>query len=237
VLYDEGEPLLNKDIYRMIKHNHQLNINTSIATNLSMNLTNSNIENIVSCGLDRLQVAIDGFTNEVYEKYRVGGNLELVKYNLQRILEVKQKLHSRSPSIEIQFIDFGFNSHELKAVKKYSKEIGAAFSTFCSSENGLYHYIQKENIQISEHEHLTLGCFDLYSIAQIRSDGVLFPCDFGEDEGIDAVGSLKADDFHTLWNSDYMQKLRKGFNRKSDNLPTMQCRDCQATNRIPLLFR
>lgn len=237
VLYDEGEPLLNKDIYKMIKHNHQLNINTSIATNLSMKLSDINIENIVSSGLDRLQVAIDGFTQDVYEKYRVGGNLELVKENLKRILAVKNRLNSKYPSIEIQFIDFGFNSHEMQAVRVYSKEIGASFSTFCSSEDGLYHYIQKNTVRISEHEHLKLGCFDLYGIAQIRSDGILFPCDFGEDEGIDAVGSILKNDFYTLWNSDLMQKLRQGFNRRSTALPTVQCRDCQATNRIPFLFR
>jgi sulfatase maturation enzyme AslB (radical SAM superfamily) len=236
VLYDEGEPLLNKDIFKMIRYNHHLNINTSIATNLSMELSDIQIDNLVSCGLDRLQVAMDGITADIYEQYRIGGNLDRVKNNLQRILESKKRQHSKYPSITIQYIDFGFNSHQMQAVKAYSQEIGAAFSTLRSSENGLYDFIQKENMRISEPGHLAIGCFDLYGIAQIRSDSVLFPCDFGEDEGMHLVGSLQDNDFQTLWNSEFMQELRNGFKRNSHSLPAVQCRDCQATNRIPVLF-
>ena len=237
VLYDEGEPLLNKDIFRMIKYNHQLNINTSIATNLSMKLSDSQIEDLVLSGLDRLQVAIDGSTDDIYERYRVGGSLARVKHNLQRILIYKQKLRTKHPNITIQFIDFGYNSHQMQEVKEYSQEIGATFSTLPSSEFGLYHYVEKENISIPEREHLAIGCFDLYGIAHIRSDCVVFPCDFGEDEGMGSLGSLQEKDFHALWNNDFMQKLRKGFSRRSRTLPTKNCKDCQATNRVPALFR
>ncbi len=51
----------------------------------------------VESGLDRLIISIDGTTQQTYQSYRVGGQLEKVLEGTQNILAWKKKLRSITP--------------------------------------------------------------------------------------------------------------------------------------------
>lgn len=237
VLYDEGEPLLNEDLPEIIKHTSDLGISTSISTNLSMELTDGFIFDLVTSGLNRMTISIDGSTQEIYEKYRVGGNLELVKSNLRRLIETKKKYNSRL-FIEVQFLDFGFNTHQLNQVRNFSMLAGAdKFRSLPTSVSGLESYAAHVGLKLKDRDHLNLGCFDLWCTTHISSNGLMFPCDFGEDNGVPSVGSLFENDFKSLWNGQYMQDMRNSFNKKNTSLKHATCRRCPASNMIPFFLR
>ena len=99
-----GEPFLNKDLPKMIKYAHDNNIRTSVNTNLSLVLSEETAEGVVKSGLDQLYCSIDGITQEVYEKYRVRGNLEMIKNNIKLIDKKKKELGSKTPKIVWQFL-------------------------------------------------------------------------------------------------------------------------------------
>jgi MoaA/NifB/PqqE/SkfB family radical SAM enzyme len=84
-LYNWGEPLLNKEIFKMVEYAHKLGIRTRISTNLTI-LSESAVENMINSGLDELIASIDGASEETYQKYRVGGSFEKVIENLKLIL-------------------------------------------------------------------------------------------------------------------------------------------------------
>lgn len=237
VLYDEGEPLLHPELPEMIAYTASLNISTSISTNLAMPLTDGYLQRLVASGLNRITVSIDGITQEVYQKYRVGGELALVKKNLDRLVMARRTAGSRL-LIEVQFLKFGFNDHEMEGVKEFAKTVGADyFRALPSSPSGLVEYLAERRMTLSEHDHLRLGCFDLFSIAHINSCGELFPCDFGEDNGMAAVGNLLEQDLEAVWNSTLMQERRAAFRRDNRALDCAICKRCPSTNRTPLFLR
>src|SRR5262249_22830215 len=100
---------------------------TEIHTNLSLPLSDERIEELLSSGLDYLNVSIDGFSQETYERHRVGGNLALVKSNLERIVAARQRL-GVDTHIYYNFLVFSFNEHEIPAARAYCTRLGIEFN-------------------------------------------------------------------------------------------------------------
>jgi MoaA/NifB/PqqE/SkfB family radical SAM enzyme len=127
VFYNFGEPLLNRHLPELIRKAKAYDIETDINTNLSLPLSDERIEELLTSGLDYLYVSIDGFSQETYQVHRVGGNLELVKRNLERIVKARGAL-GLSTSITYNFLVFSFNEHEVPAAQRYCDELGIHFN-------------------------------------------------------------------------------------------------------------
>ena len=67
---------------------HKIRSTTSVNLNA---VTDDQIKGLLTLNLDALHISIDGVTQEVYEKYRVGGNLETVFNNLKKLIYKKIK--------------------------------------------------------------------------------------------------------------------------------------------------
>jgi len=74
------------------------------------------LDALVRYGTRRIKIAIDGTTEETYQKYRIGGKLRRVLDNIKRLNEVKCRYRSDKPELILQFILFGHNEHELEKV-------------------------------------------------------------------------------------------------------------------------
>ena len=121
-LYSYGEPLLHRRFADFVRSAKQYLQFTLASTNLSMPL--SDPESLVTCGLDRLVLSIDGATPAVYEKYRRKGQLSLVLDNLRNIVASKKRLRSPTPYLIWQFLTFEHNAHEIELAAEMAREIG-----------------------------------------------------------------------------------------------------------------
>lgn len=74
IFYFQGEPYLNPEFLQMVRFAHEKGIYTATSTNAHY-LTDEKARETVESGLDRLIISIDGTTQEVYQQYRVGGQL------------------------------------------------------------------------------------------------------------------------------------------------------------------
>ncbi|MEW6088675.1 MAG: radical SAM protein [bacterium] len=232
ILYDEGEPLLNNDIYKIISYTNSLNISTTISTNLSFKMTEKNIDNLILSGLDRLIVSLDGMTQEIYARYRVNGDVELVKDNLKKIIEAKKKHNKKYPVIDVQFLNFGYNEHEMHDAEKFSYSVGAdTFSSYDANFHGCYPF------DGSESERVKLGCSCIWTALHINNDCMVYPCNYGEDNGFEPIASIYENDFNAFWNGEFIQKLRKGFNKKNKKLEYWQCKQCPNSEALPRILQ
>lgn len=237
VLYDEGEPLLNLQLPEIIRYTESLNISTSISTNLAMPLSDQYMLDLITSGLDRITVSMDGMTQQVYEAYRVGGDVSLLKENMERLLSLKRRTRSKT-YVEVQFIAFGFNDHEKRDIRDYAYRMGADnFRALSSSIHGLEEHFAETGRTLTEEDHLRRGCLDVWGIAHIGSDGNLFPCDFGEDNGMQPLGNLFQEEFTKLWNAPRMARIRAYFNRRVASFDAALCRRCPASNPVPRVLR
>jgi MoaA/NifB/PqqE/SkfB family radical SAM enzyme len=124
--YNWGEPLLNKSLPAMVRRAKGLDIFTQIHSNLSLRLSEGYIDELLSSGMDEICLSIDGITQEVYEKYRRGGELSLVLDNLERMVAIRDKL-GLGTSIEWGFLVFSFNQHQMGDIKRRCRELGISF--------------------------------------------------------------------------------------------------------------
>ena len=91
-LYNYGEPLLNKNIYKMIRFS-KLNgaRHIKIATN-GMPLNNKCVKSILASGLDYISFSIDGATGDVYNEFRKNGDFQKVISNISYLVKRRNAL-------------------------------------------------------------------------------------------------------------------------------------------------
>ncbi|HVA97308.1 MAG TPA: radical SAM protein, partial [Bacteroidia bacterium] len=122
VFYFQGEPYLNPQFLEMVKYASDKKIYTATSTNAHY-LNSENAKKTVESGLDRLIISIDGTTQETYQQYRIGGNLEKVLEGTKNIVAWKKKLHSKTPYIIFQYLVVKPNEHQIEEVKSLAKKL------------------------------------------------------------------------------------------------------------------
>ena len=97
-IYGQGEPLLDWARTRqIIEKSHRRRIFTLMSTNCTL-VKPKVAEEVVGSGLDHLVCAIDGLTQETYERYRTGGRVEDAMNGLRRFVDEKRRQHRASKS-------------------------------------------------------------------------------------------------------------------------------------------
>jgi pyruvate-formate lyase-activating enzyme len=117
-----GEPLLNLNTPRLIRVAKTYLAATALST--SMSVRRFDAEAYVRSGLDLMNISIDGATQGVYERFRRGGNLELVLKNIAELVEARKQLGSRIPVLSWNFLAFQHNAHEIPVAEQIARKVG-----------------------------------------------------------------------------------------------------------------
>jgi pyruvate-formate lyase-activating enzyme len=123
-LFKHGEPFLNPDIVRMIRAATERRIRCRINTGLNFDLDRARALDICRSGLYKIVCAIDGVTQEAYERYRVGGNLDLALRNAATLLEARRELRSRRPAMVFRMLVFEWNHYQVEAARELASRMG-----------------------------------------------------------------------------------------------------------------
>ena len=176
-----GEPLLNKDIFQIIEYASQF-ARTNISTN-GMLVTEEVANNLVEAGTSDIIVSIDGMTQEIYELYRKGGNVEQALLALKYIVEAKKKYCSKV-NIVPQFIVFEHNQSEMDAFKRYCERLGvqAVFKAPYIRQGGIFKnsslekYIRTPFCDKDKYEKAILNCDAFFCEFTIDISGNVILC-------------------------------------------------------------
>ena len=236
ILYFQGEPLINKELPKLIEYAHKANIYTSTSTNGQF-LTNDDAKLLVLSGLDKLIVSVDGATQETYSAYRVGGSLEKTLDGIKYINYWKRELKSKTPLVEMQFLVLKTNEHQLKEMKQLAMNLKVNRLTFKTAqlvdfENGnelmpsIARYSRykkgsdgKFNLKRTQSNH----CWRLWSGAVVNVHGEVLPCCF--DKGSEySFGNINDKSFTEIWHGKNASGFREKIlqNRKQFDM----CRNC-----------
>ncbi len=251
VFYFQGEPYLNPDFLEMATYASQKKIYTATSTNAHY-LTDENARKTIESGLDRLIISIDGTTQSVYEKYRVGGNLNKVIEGAKNMVAWKKKLKSKTPFIVFQFLVVKHNEHQIEEVKNLAKEIGvddvwfktAQVYDFENDPNQLIPTIDKYSRYKKTNNarpddtvgrgyefkgKLTNHCWRLWHDPVITWDGLVAPCCFDKDAQ-HQLGSLSQKSFKEIWNNGSYTKFRKTILQGRKNIDI--CSNCSEGTKV-----
>lgn len=245
-----GEPLLNSDIYEMVKRAKQYSIDTKIDSNLNR-FSEKDAEDMILSGLDKLIVSIDGATPGTYSKYRVGGDFNGVVDNLMMLVKKKRELKKSNPYICWQFLVFRHNEHEIEQVKKMARDCGVdnigITKAFIGDKDWIplneeYSRYRREEIKdnsshTSDFFKSSQGkfCSWPWEAIAINPNGSVSPCCSVEDEK-DDFGNIFDTSFKEVWNNEKYRLARRYISDKrtiqgrGDNI----CINCQQLGLINL---
>ena len=97
---NSGEPLLNPEAPQIIKYAYENNIDITIKNGTNFTRVSDDlIKALVDYQVKVMYVAIDGASQEVYSKYRRGGDLDIVINNLKKLIAYKKEKNSIYPEI------------------------------------------------------------------------------------------------------------------------------------------
>jgi sulfatase maturation enzyme AslB (radical SAM superfamily) len=128
--FGTGESLLNPKLPEMIAQGREWGVYSVISTNFSLKLSDAYLDRLIDSGLTLLSVACDGATKEMYEKYRVGGNFDLVMENMQRVIARKRERGLQYPLVEWRFLVFSHNEHEVPLAREMAQAMGVDILDF-----------------------------------------------------------------------------------------------------------
>jgi radical SAM protein with 4Fe4S-binding SPASM domain len=243
IFYFQGEPYLNPDFLEMVKYAHQKKIYTATSTNAHY-LTDENAKRTVESGLDRLIISIDGSTQDVYQQYRVGGQLSKVLEGARNIVKWKKELKSRTPYIFFQFLVVKPNEHQIEEIKKLAADIGVddiRFKTaqvydFENDPNQLIPTIDKYSRYRKNSDgtysfkgKLKNHCWRLAHDPVITWDGLVVPCCFDKDAQ-HKLGDLRKNSFKEIWKNDAYQEFRAQILKGRKNIDI--CSNCSEGTRV-----
>lgn len=122
-LYNWGEPLLNNDIFKMIRLASSNKIETNLSSNLS--IFNSYIATqLIESGLDRLVVSLPGASFHSTQLYQKKDIFNKIIQNICLLTEKKIMLKIKTPQIIWCFIVTKHNESEIQKAIKIAKDIG-----------------------------------------------------------------------------------------------------------------
>ncbi len=90
-----GEPLLNPDIFKIIRYAAKRGSILKLDTNATL-LDDKNADNLLSSRPSIVSVSIDGINKESFEKIRKGGKFETVIENLKRLIQKRNHTNSNT---------------------------------------------------------------------------------------------------------------------------------------------
>jgi len=243
VFYFQGEPYLNPAFLDMVHYASSKKIYTATSTNAHY-LNDDNARKTVESGLDRLIISIDGTTQEVYQQYRVGGNLEKVLAGARNIVRWKRELKSRKPFVIFQFLVVKPNEHQIGDVKRLAREIGVDDVWFKTAQvydyendpNGLIpgidkysRYKKNGNGNYVPKNKMANHCWKLWHANVITWDGLVVPCCFDKD-ATHQLGNLATESFREVWNNGNYRTFRKQLMKSRKNIDI--CSNCSEGTRV-----
>ncbi len=242
IFYFQGEPYLNPDFLDMVKYANRKKIYTATSTNAHY-LTDEMAKKTIESGLDRLIISIDGTTQDVYQQYRVGGNLEKVLEGARNIVKWKKEMKSKTPFVIFQFLVVKPNEHQIEDVKKLGKEIGideVAFKTaqIYDYENGsnliptidyYSRYAKQDDGKYTIKNKMLNHCWKLWHSCVITWDGAVVPCCFDKDAD-HRLGDLKEMSFKKLWQDGKYKNFRAALLKSRSEIDI--CKNCTEGTKV-----
>ena len=236
LVYHQGEPYMNKNFFDIVKLAKQKNIYVTTSTN-GHYFTDQNIEKTINSGLDSMIVSLDGITQDTYQKYRVGGQLERVLEGTKNLIAAKKRSRSHIPNVALQFLVMKHNEHEIPELKKLADQLGVdrlliknieirslrEAAEWLPSDNKFRRYDYSGDQLIVKNVHKK-SCTRPWLSTLINWDGTFVPCCFDKN-GEYPMGNIhQLIDINQMWKGKEFSRFRDALlqNRQSINI----CRNC-----------
>jgi MoaA/NifB/PqqE/SkfB family radical SAM enzyme len=240
-----GEAFLNPELPRILRDAHERGVAVTLGNGANLNHASEEaLQAVVKYGVRNITVSVDGASQEVYEIYRRGGELERVLDNVRTINELKRRHATDRPRLTWQFVVFGHNEHEIAEARRLAAEHGMAFAPKLnwSSEysppkdvEAIMHSTRLETASVVAYraergEEYLSACLQLWDEPQINWNGEILGC------CVNYWGELGGNAFEVPieeWaNGDGIRRARAMLMGRMPADPAIACSTCSVYERM-----
>lgn len=246
-----GEPLLNPELFEIIRFAKKEKIRIGFTTN-GLLLTKKNINKILDSKCDWLNISIDGATQETYQKIRQGSDFELVINNVKELMKSKR---DNKIEVSIWFLGMKDNIKELAQMVRLVSDLGIRqlnMQTVHTWGNSLQadrfkdlrlnssldelvqairqakEFAKRYNIEFNydntPFNKSVRACKWPWKSCYISIEGFITPCCIhGSNPDIINFGNIFERPFKEIWNSNKYREFRK---KLKSNIPEGICIGC-----------
>lgn len=242
IFYFQGEPYLHPQFLDLVSYASRRKIYTATSTNAHY-LNEVNARRTVESGLDRLIISIDGTTQDTYESYRVGGNLDKVIEGTRQVVHWKKMLRQRTPHIIFQFLVVKPNEHQIADVQALARQLGVDRVALKTAQ--IYDYengspLIPDQQKYSRYRLLNDGryaiknkllnqCWKMWHSCVITWDGKVVPCCFDKDAH-HVLGNVKDNSFREIWTGEKYRQFRAALLRSRSEIDI--CKNCTEGTKV-----
>lgn len=214
-LASRGEPLLCKDIVKMLEYISNKFLGFKINTN-AWYLDEEKIHAVLSAEPNTVVFSADAADDELYAKLRVNGRLDKVLENVQMFADIKAKHYSKSRTIT-RVSGVKFNDQQNFA------EIEGFWKDYVD-QVAFVDYNPWVSVYDAEATGVSEACSDLWRRVFIWWDGRVNPCDVDYLSSL-AVGNIEDTTLSDLWTGEAYMNLRERHLKGKRNC-LMPCVNC-----------
>ncbi len=208
-----GEPFMNRKTIEYIKYAKEKGIPlVSVTTNFTT-IKDSEIERLVTDGLDSIHISFEGRDRESYLKIRGTDSYEKVIRNLDRLLHYKEKHGRKNPWVSMTYVR---TSETDEQIEEYKAKWQDRVNHFHISPQFDYigrAPIRKEQVAPNSGSIMVRGqenrlpCRQLWMRLVVLSNGELVPCSQNIDGEL-SVGNIRDMTIAEAWQNEKMALLR-----------------------------
>jgi len=232
--YMEGEPLLNKNLIKMMQFAREQDIaeRFELTTNASL-LSEEIVKQLIDVKLDYLRISIYSVNQERHEKV-TNSKIDINKIyaNVKKAREIKDKSASQYPFIYVKMLDT-FDEAENQKFKNIYAEIADEVMiekpmNWNDYENrdllGAYYGEKKPEAERTFTNYKDVCPFPFYSCV-INCDGTITICCVDWNKKT-MIGDLKKNSFDEIWNGEVANEFRK-MHLKREKYKNPSCKNCR----------
>mgnify|MGYP006420464909 CR=1 FL=1 len=215
-LHHRGEPLINPQLFSMIRYAEDAGLRTRFHTNGTM-MTSRRADNLLDAAPSMISFSVDGFSKEPYERVRQGASFEKTIENILYLTRRKRERKLKKPYIVVERIRFKEPDPEeseeaISAVRQQLLDAGVDEVI----EKDEYEWTQGDTPEQSGPRVRDCCTFPWYAMV-ICADGTVTPCpqDF---EAAMPMGNVRNASLREIWNDEPYRKLRRAFREDLDSL-------------------
>ena len=233
MFYFQGESMLHPLFFHFLSGAR--NMGVIISTNGHFIDSESAVK-LATSGARKIIVSLDGYSQEVYSKYRAGGDVNRVKEGI--ILLGREVGKTRNaPQIVIQVLVNSYNEAEIGEIRRLAGDNNATlvlkslqiisqsdrFSLLPSDEK--YRRYSIKGGRLKRKGRLGNRCFRLWTNPVITWEGSVVPCCFDKNAKY-VMGNLQSESFTDIWRGQRYRDFRKKVLQNRAGIEI--CRNCTA---------
>jgi radical SAM protein with 4Fe4S-binding SPASM domain len=234
LLWDWGEPFLNPSLFEMISYATERGIKVICSTNAQLLGQDDRAELVIEAGLDALIVAMDGITQETYQRYRQTGSLQSMLAGVRSLVAKKRELEADKPLINLRFLIMKHNEQEVPRLKEMAASLGVdmlslkTLNPYRSEDDLLPESLDYRRFNYASDGKRPLRrkhnrCKSLWNMPAVHWNGTVALCTYDYDENY-ILGDLRTSLFKDIWKGSEYRQIRRQF--RSDWEGIALCNQC-----------